>query len=142
MSIQNIDKGYIGIDTSPGTSSYVTLPITFRQPYTMSVNATFMKKDGICVMTLPPVMGLPATSGQVTIIGTLPDEYHGIIKGEHALFIYIASYSVLGTNPGTYPGYISIVEETILFRTTGQFIAGSVPQGLPNSTTIIYLTDL
>ena len=141
MSVRNIDKGYIGTDSGAiDVSGYVTLPVTFTQPFTMTVNATFMKKNGIWLMTLPPVMGAPLTSDN--IIAYLPSSYQAIDGLFRSLFTPVSSYSVLGTNPGKYPGFISIYNNSFALRTSGKYVVGSTPQGLPNSTTIVYLTNL
>ena len=138
MSVRNIDKGYIGVDTSLDTTRYDTLPVTFTQPFSMTVNATFIKKNGICVMTLPPVMGAPITS--YNIIAYFPSSYVAMDGMFQTSFNLVTSYSILGTNPGTYPGCISIYDNSFTIRTTGKYVVGSTPQGLPNSTTLIYMT--
>ena len=141
MSVRNIDKGYIGADSGTiNTSGYVTLPLTFTG-VVMTVNGVFNSHDGIVTLTLPPIYGAVST-GAVGIQCLLPPQYSGKTGMQASQFVNVTSYDSTGSILGTYSGAIYILGDTLEILTTGQYVAGTTPQGLPNSTTVVYLTDI
>ena len=139
MSVRNIDKGYIGTDSGTiDTSGYDIVPLTFSGVVT-TVNAVFNKYDGIVTLTLPPVYG-PSTSPTSQIVVALPSQYQEKTGIQCSQFTYVSSYDSTGTVAGMYPGCIIISNGYLDIMTIGNNATG-MPVGLPNYTTIAYLTE-
>ena len=142
MAVRNIARGYIGGTTPPpttiDTSSYFNTTLTFSGAFSGTYNVTFNKIGRIIVLSLPPIMEIPAIT--TTPTAALPAGYEGIIQQNSML--YVISYDSAGTDSHEYVGVVHVTNAIFSIVTSGIWNpASSSLQGIPTSTTFVYISQ-